>query len=717
MLLPQQKLESEGTAMKQPNDHELPLTAPVRNVVDVYFGQEIVDPYRWMEEPGSAELAEWLAAQNRYTRGFLERLPLRDELLARVTEVSNAGATIVLVQRRGDRLFYLKLAPGDNNWRLCVRDGFAGEERMLVDTEATSADGRHSSITDYQASHDGQLVTYLVSPSGSEYGEVRVLDVRTGRGLGDRIERTRWDAGAWLPDNRSFAYLRFRELPNDAPQTDRLKDIRVYLHALGTPVAADTLLFGSGVEFGAEFEETPIPFVYIPVGSRYALARVNSGVTPNFAFYVVPLEALGQAPVPWRRIVRLEDEVAEIAIHDDSLYLLTYKDAPRFKVVRTSLASPDPTSADVIVPESDLIGRWIWSARDALYVKLLDGGVTRLNRIDHVTLRSEPVRLPYDGAATVEVADQLHDGVLFNLSSWTRSPAVFAYEPVRQVVSDTGLLPPLPVDMSDIDAVTAKVPSHDGVMIPLVILVGKNTPRDGTRPTLLSGYGAYGAAYATPWFQPQLLPWLERGGIYAVAGVRGGGEYGEEWHLAGKEATKPNTWKDFIACAEYLVREGYTSPAHLAGEGTSAGGILISNAIAERPDLFGAAIINVGLTNALRLETTANGVPNIPEFGTHKTEEGFRALLEMDAYHKLRAGVDYPAVLLTHGISDPRVEPWFSAKMAAQLQRVGGNDQLTLLRIDYDAGHGVGSTKEQRNSRSADVYAFLFNQLRSAERG
>ena len=248
-------------------------------------------------------------------------------------------------------------------------------------------------------------------------------------------------------------------------------------------------------------------------------------------------------------------------------------------------------------------------------------------------------------------------------------------------------------------------------MIPLSIVHKKGIPLDGSNSCILEGYGAYGSTL-DPIFRPTWLAFLERGGVIAIAHVRGGGEYGEDWHLAGKEKTKPNTWKDFIACAEYLIKEKYTSAEHLAGQGGSAGGILIGNSIVDRPDLFGAAIDQVGDNNALRFEITSNGVPNIPEFGSVKTEEGFKALLAMDAYNKVKDGVKYPAVLLTTGINDPRVEPWMSAKMAARLQAATNSGKPVLLRVDYDAGHGFGSTKRQQNEQRADMYAFLFQQLR-----
>ncbi len=309
------------------------------------------------------------------------------------------------------------------------------------------------------------------------------------------------------------------------------------------------------------------------------------------------------------------------------------------------------------------------------------------------------------------------DGIYFNLDSWTKSSANFLYDPNTASATDTKLIPPIAIDMSGYEFVNAKAKSYDGTMIPLVIIYKKGIKRDGTNPVLMRGYGAYGIESTSPFFASGSLPWLERGGIVAITGIRGGSEYGEEWHLAGKGATKPNTWKDFIACAEYLIAEKYTSPEHLGIFGGSAGGILISNSITERPDLFGAAISAVGVNNALLAETTPNGVPNIPEFGTFKTEEGFKNLLAMDGYHKVKDGVKYPAVMLTHGINDPRVEPWMSAKMAARLLAATVSDKPVLLRIDYDAGHGFGSTKQQRNEQTADIYAFVFEQLSAKSDG
>ncbi len=690
-----------------------PPKAQAREVTDTYFGEKVVDPYRWMEDSKSAEVSAWMKAQSDYTRAYLDRLPMRQELLKRLSELSEAGVRVTGVQHLGGMYFYYRLAPGENDRRLYVREGLSGAERLLIDPEKFSSAGKRYSIDSFSPSFDGKYVCYTISLGGSENGEMRVVETATGKDMGERIDRARFGAGAWLPDGKSFLYNRLQKLADGAPPTELYQKSRVYWHVLGTDPEKDKVIFGYEVNPDIKMEPEPLPFAAVPVGSKYVFAIVNSGVSPNSELYFAPLSALSQTPIPWRRIASLDDEVASFDLHGDDLFLLTYKNTPRFKVTRVSLSSPDVSKATTIFPASEAVVSFIGAAKDALYVQTLDGGTGKLWRVDYKGGAPQQVKLPYDGSAFIGWTDPESDGLLFGLNSWTKSPAFYAYDPKKGGAADTKLVPPIPVDMSGVEATTVRVKSYDGTLVPLVILHKRGLKRDGTNPTLLNGYGAYGIENTSPFFYTQGLAWLERGGVLAFAGVRGGGEYGEEWHLAGKGKTKPNTWKDFIACAEYLVAEKYTSPEHLAGEGGSAGGILIGNSITERPDLFGAAIDQVGDNNILRSETTSNGVPNIPEFGSTKTEDGFRSLLAMDAYSKVKDGVKYPAVLLTTGINDPRVEPWMSAKMAARLQAASASGRPVLLRVDYDAGHGFGSTRRQRNEELADTYAFLFQQLGS----
>jgi prolyl oligopeptidase len=689
-----------------------PPKAPVHEVTDTYFGQKIVDPYRWMEDSKSADFVAWMKAQADYTRSQLDQLPMRTELLKRLEELSDTGVRVTGVQRAGGYYFYYRVAPGENDRRLYVREGLKGAERLLLDPDKLSEPGKRYSIDSYNVSFDGKYVSYTISVGGSENGEMRVIETATGKDLGERIDRARFGAGTWLPDNHSFVYNRLQKLAEGAPPTELYQKSRVYLHTLGTNPDSDVAIFGYEVNPAIKIEPTPLPFASVPIGSKYVIALLNSGVSPNSEYYFTTVDKLTQKPIPWRKLVSLDDEVANLDLHGDDAYLLTYKNTPRYKVIHINLAQPDIAKADTIYPASPAVVTAAGAAKDALYVQTLDGGVGKLWRVDYKGGAPQLIKLPYDGTANIGWTDQQTEGLLFGLTSWTKSSAYFAYNPATKTATDTTLIPQIPIDMSSIDAVSVTAKSYDGTMVPLVILSKKSLKRDGTNPTLMIGYGSYGIVNTEPFFASGYLPWLERGGILAFAGVRGGGEYGEEWHLAGKQKTKPNTWKDFIACAEYLINEKYTSAAHLAGEGGSAGGILIGNSIAERPELFGAAVDAVGVNDAVRAETTSNGVPNIPEFGSTKTEEGFKALLEMDAYLKIKDGVKYPAVLLTTGINDPRVEPWMSAKMAARLQAATTSGKPILLRVDYDAGHGFGSTKRQRNEQNADIFAFLFSQLR-----
>lgn len=688
----------------------VPMTAPAREVTDEYFGTRIVDPYRWMETPKSQELGDWMKAQNDYARAYLDRLPVREKILAQLEAQNNSVTNISGVQRVGDLYFYFKLAPGDNDRKIFVRENLTGEEKLLVDPQKISGAGKRFSIISFSPSPDGKFLSYLASAGGAELGEIRIVEIATGKELSDRIDETRWSAGSWLPDGKGFLYVRFPNLAPDAPPTERFQKRSVYLHKLGDRKENDRAIFGYAVNPKIELDPKLLPFPSIPPGSKYVFIAVNSGVSPNSAGYVAAIEDLNKAEISWRKIGEFEDKINSVAINGDDLYLLTYKNAPRYKVVKTSLQNFDLAKAKTIVETGEAVITNVVAAKDALYVQQKDGGIGRILRVDYKTGKTESLKLPYDGTISALTADARETGVIFAMDSWTKSKTLFAYDAEKKSISDTKLQPPSPIDAGDFEAVTVRVKSHDGTLVPLSIIHKKGLKRDGRNIAGMTGYGAYGIS-SEPRFVNIFLPFLESGGVVAFAHVRGGGEYGEEWHLAGFKQNKPNTWKDFIACAEYLIKEKYTSPELLGGHGASAGGILIGNAIAERPDLFGAAIIGVGLNNMLRYETTANGVPNIPEFGTVKTEQGFRDLLAMDAYHKIKMGVKYPAVMLTHGINDPRVEPWLSAKMAARLQAATASEKPILLRIDYDAGHGIGNSRRQLNEEFADIFAFFIEQL------
>jgi prolyl oligopeptidase len=683
-----------------------------KEVADTYFGTVVVDPYRWMEAPTAQnpEFRSWLEAQNRFTRSALDRIPGRAELAARILALDDSTVSVGPLDIAVERWFYLKSEPGAQSRKLYVRSGPTGPERLLLDPDTMPAPGNSHNAVDYlQPSPNGKYLAYGLSSGGSEKSVLHIMDVSSGRVLPDAIDRAQFPAVSWSPDGRSFFYNRLSAAGDSNPAL-RYRNSRAYRHVVGRAGDSDEVLLGAGLAASVPIGPDDFPIIVSPQGSRQLLALVTYGVQNEVTAYAARRESLRGSSTKWVKLVDLDDQVTALAVHGDDVFLLSHKDAPRFKVLRTRLGSAGPSPVEEVLPAGTAVIESISAAGDALYVQALEGGLGRLLRLPYGGGPATRITLPVEGAIDFVVTDPRRPGATFRLQSWTRSPLWYAYDPATRSVRDTRVVGPSPVDFSKMESAEVQARSGDGTMVPLSIVYPKGLRLDGTHPTLLDGYGSYGFSI-NPFFRPSLLAWLERGGVYAVAHVRGGGENGEDWHLAGKGAQKPNTVADFIACAEYLIKQGYTSSSRLSGTGTSAGGITIGRAITQRPDLFRAAIPRVGVLNALRVEHEPGGPANIPEFGTTATESGFRALLAMDALHEVKPGTRYPAVLLTAGINDSRVEAWQPAKMAAALQEASTSGYPILLRVDFDAGHGMGLTKSQRSAELADIYAFLLWQL------
>jgi len=697
-----------------------PPVAPVRTVVDDYFGVKVADPYRYMENLKDPEVEAWFKAQNDFTHATLDRIPGRGKLLTRIHELDQSVPQVGATQLPGDLYIIFKRQPNEDVWKIYLRNGLNGSDRLLVDPEKIKlttedqAKGKND-YTSVAVSPDGKLLVIGIIPGGSETNnELHVFEIATGHEVGDVITHGACAEGlfaSWLPDSRSFVYGRLQDLAAGAPAEQVRQNFRSYIHILGTDESKDTPVFGSGVVPVIDVDKSLIASVTIPVGSRYAIGVLNGSVTPNSAYYIAPVDSIGKPGTPWRRIADFADGVTNVAVNGDDLYLLTYKNAPRYKILRLDAHKPDLAAAQSVVPPGEAVITDMAEAKDALYVLLMDGGIGRLLRVPNSpAAKPERVALPFDGSVYMNTDPRL-PGALLYVTTWTRPFKVYAYDPKSMKVSDTGIQPAGPFDdTTGLESEEVKVPSHDGVLVPLSIIHKKGLKLDGTNPTLVDGYGGY-AISSNPYFSTVELAWFELGGVNATCHVRGGGEYGEDWHLGGKGATKPNTWLDFIACAQYLVDKKYTSPARMAGTGASAGGILIGRAITERPDLFGAAIIDVGLLDTVRFETSANGETNIPELGTVKTEEGFKNLYTMSSYHHVKDGTPYPAVLLTTGSNDPRVDPWLPGKMTARLQAATSSGKPVLLRVDYGGGHGGGSGEDQQQSATADRLSFLLWQF------
>jgi prolyl oligopeptidase len=685
--------------------------APIQPVTDDYFGTDVVDDYRYMENFNDPTVQAWVKAQADFTIDTLSQLPGRSAFFDRMVELDCSVPAKVygILRLANGNIFYLKIEAQEDVAKLYMRSSIDSPEILLVDPDRFRQEtGNIHAINSFNPSGDGKYLVYLVSANGSEDASLYVLDTQTFEDIDAPISRT-VESTCWVPDNQSFFYHRLQEMKEGMAAIERYQKSQTYWHRVGTDPEQDRVVLKHGSVPLEDVSPTVWPCI-TRVSSGYAIAVIFNGTQLNIDAYVSKIDSLSQDSPKWIKICDAADEVRGFTAHGEDLYLRTSKDAARFKIIKTSLAKPDLSTAETVLAESDSIVRDIFAADDSLYAIATKNGIGKLIRISYDG-QIQHLKLPSDGAVNFLRNDHRADVILISIKTWTKCESHYEYNPTTNLFTDLELQPKGKYYApNDLVATEVTVKSHDGTMVPLSIIHKQGMKLDGSNPCLLMGYGAYGYSFDPFYLQTQSV-WYERGGMFAIAHVRGGGENGEEWYRAGFQQTKPNTWNDFIACAEYLIEQKYTSPAKLAGEGVSAGGILIGRAITERPDLFAVAIPRVGCLNQVRFETTPNGVNNTPEFGSCDTESGFQALYAMDSFLHVRDGVNYPAMLITHGITDPRVEPWQSAKFAARVQAASASGKPVLLRMDYEAGHGIGSTKTQIIQERADIFAFIMWQF------
>jgi prolyl oligopeptidase len=687
-----------------------PTPPPAGDVSDTYFGVKVPDPYRVFEDPKNPAMLDYFRAQNAYTRSVLDALPGRAALGARIAQLDAGSEDLGNLTVGRHAWFYLRRPVGASVLRLYERPRNGGAERLVFDPERFArTSGEHYTIDYYSPSLDDRYVAVGVAEGGSEIETLRVVQVASGKLLRDTIDRVPFGAPTWRDDNRSFYYFRTRKFPAGAPQSTRDTDGQARLHVLGRDPARDPAVFGYGYAARIPFAPEDAVTIELQPGSPYALAVVAHGVQNESEVWSAPLASLDRPAIPWRRVVRYADDVTGVEAHGSTLYALSHRHASRFTLLGFDLAAGDAAHARVVVPQSDRVISSFGVARDAIYLDDLDRGLARVRRVGFDG-RTSDVALPYAGAIGEVDTDVRSAGAVFDLEGWTHSPRWFALAP-NGSVTDTGLRRISPVDYSAITSEEVDATSADGTQVPLSIVRRADLVLDGSHPTLVDGYGAYGYVIG-PSFSPTRLAWLERGGVFAECHPRGGGELGSDWHFAAHIATKQRTIDDFLGCAHYLIDHHYTVSAKLAGMGTSAGGVTIGNAIVQQPQLFGAAIDNVGDTNGVRDEFAEGGPANIPEFGTNTDPVGFKALYATDAYVQMKPNVAYPAVLAITGANDPRVAPWVVAKFIAKLQRSTTSGKPVLLRVDFDAGHGLlGASRQQARDVTTDTDAFLFWQL------
>ncbi|MBL8315978.1 MAG: prolyl oligopeptidase family serine peptidase [Rubrivivax sp.] len=697
----------------------LPVAA-VRNVSETFFGTVVNDPYRYFEDTKNAEVAAWMKAHSEHTHRLLKGISGRSALREQLERLdASASARVIRVRRvptaQGELFFYETRSPKDDQFKLVVRQGLQGSERVLFDPETLRAKtGKPHAINYFSPSPDGRLVALGVSASGSEEASLRVLQVASGRQIGPEISRAQFGALSWAPDSSQLFFHRMQALKKGMPETDKYQRSTAVVMKPGAGEAGLRVLLRAGDSAarngGVNVPVTEFPFVDVQPDGR-AIAYVYDGVSPEFRAYHSTLAKIRAGRPAWQRLFDKDEGVTSLAVAGARAYVLTHQGAPRYKLLGGALEGFALARAELLVPEAERVLTGIAAAKDALYLEAREGNVERLYRVAHRSgAQPEAVTLAVVGSVSLGAFEAQQDGGLLELESWNRARQIYALGADGRL-ANTGLQPAGPFDApADVVATEVLVKSHDGAMVPMSIIHRAGTPLDGRNPTILYGYASYGIT-EEPFFSLSRLAWMERGGVFAVANPRGSSVFGKQWHTDGQKARKPNTWRDFIACAEHLVKQGWTQPSRLAIWGGSAGGILVGMAMVERPDLFGVVIPEVGSLDLVRAETTPNGVPNIPEFGTRTIEAEFRGLLAMSTYHQIKDGTAYPAVMFTHGVNDPRVEVWNTTKTAARVMAATTSGKPVLVRLDYEAGHGIGNTKSQALDERADLFAFLLWQM------
>ncbi|MBK1715493.1 hypothetical protein CKO43_22325 [Rubrivivax gelatinosus] len=699
---------------------DLPV-APVQPVLQTHYGVQVADPYRYMEDTASAPVQAWMKAHSEHAHQVLQALPERAAFRARLEALERSGSdSVTRVQQRNDgSLFYLKRGQADDQFKLMLRAPGSRDERVLLDPMTLrlpdAKSGQPQAINLFSASPGSTRVGVVVSAAGSEDGHLFVLDVASGRTLLGPLPRAGFPN--WQDESRFVMSRRHAPGPGRTAQ-DKYRDSELVLVTLaaGDQPAHEEVLPGRAWPGLNPGRDGDVLVRAIP-GTAQALVLVGNGVANELALHTGPWSQLRDPAARWTPVVGVADGVVDYSVRGSTLYAVSHRGAPRKQVLAYDLTQPQQPPR-VLLAASERVVQRVIAARDALYVLAREGNVgVLLRRAYRDDAVFEPVALPFAGQVYIDTgwgrdafaAEQ--DGLIIGLQSWTQGLRYLRLRPDGSL-AELGL-PVLAAEDSPADLSTTEVlvPSHDGALVPMSIVHRRDVRLDGRNPVWLTAYASYGFTIE-PGFRRERLAWLEKGGVLAFANPRGSGVYGNDWYLAGKGIHKRNTWLDVIACGEYLVTRGWTNPRQLGFSGRSAGGLLAGRVLTARPDLFGAVAPGVGVHDMLRFEAEPNGPPNVPEFGSVSTEEGFRGLLAMSPYAHVQDGTRYPAVLLTHGVNDPRVSVWQSLKFGARLLAARDGDSPVLLRLNYDSGHGIGDTRAQQLDENADTYAFFWHHLR-----
>ena len=676
--------------------------APRKTVTNKYWGETVRDDYQYMENSSDPAAKKWAQGQSRYARAWLDRHPERKSILARVIALTHSESPDYHAGTyRNGTYFFMKDQPPKQQPFLVAMTSVMdkGTERTVVDPNVIDSTGG-TSIDFFAPSLDGRYVAVSLSKNGTEDGTLHLYRADTGAALPDVIPKvnggTAGGSATWNGDASGIYYTRYPHEGERAPE-DLPFYQQIYYHKLGTPISEDTYVLGKEFPKIAEIELNTSP------DGQYVLADVSNGDGGEHAYWLLPPGGT------WNQFAAFEDGIIESKFGvDAALYLLSRKDMPRKAILRMPLQYPDLHHAAVVVPETENAIEAYTPAATRLFVTEMVGGPTQMRIYDLGGHAQGLVTMPEISVLGNAVRTS-GDTVLVRSQGYTQPPAYYRWTPATGRLMSTALRQTSPADFSDCEVKRVFAEAPDGTKLPINIIMRKGTQQDGSSPAILYGYGAYGLS-EQPYFEPGIKLWIEQGGIYADASVRGGGEYGDAWHQAARLGTKKQSMEDFAVCARYLVEKGYTKKERLAIEGGSAGGLLVYGTLVHYPGFMQAAVAHVGYGDVLRTELAPNGEFNTTEFGTVKDSLQFRGMYGYSPYHHVKDGETYPSVLALTGVNDPRVPAWETFKMVARLQGSGSKNPI-LMRVSYDSGHGIGTALSERDQQRADVLMFLFDQL------
>jgi len=691
-----------------------PKIAP-QPVTEDFFGTKVRDDFRNLENLEDPEVIKWFKEQGAYASNVLDNIPGKKRLIEKMREFDKRKSYAVtnVSIADDDQYFFLKQAPGEKVASVYYRKSFEGEDELLYDPANFKPENGFTYVINYiSPSWDGSLVAVAMSHSGTEISEMILINPQTKEVLPQIIGHC-WPADGgvvnWLPDNSGFTYLHYPEIDHTSDMF--LKELKSVIYKIGDdPKDLNIILSrASHPELDILTEDFPIVEIYSK-NDKYIYAT-NGGATTFFDGYITEIKDVLKGKPVWKPLYKQKDKVGYARFNGDTFVFAGAKESANYQLRSTSTLNPSIDNSTILVDakEDEVIGQFQFTSNGIYYTTTKNGVEAKLYQFKDGV--SKEIKLPV-AAGQVNLISKGADSPELHVSlmGWLNELSYYHYNTDTDEFKEQNLVPL--ASFPEFENFVVKelvVPSHDGVEVPMSIIHKKDILMDGQNPVMAYGYGSYGAL-VRPFFESSWMTWVDAGGILVMLHVRGGGEKGDSWHQAGKKVNKPNSWKDLIACTEYLIKEGYTSPEKMSIFSGSAGGILVGRAMTERPDLFAAVIPIVSSLNPMRMEHTPNGLNNTKEFGISKDSIECAALIEMDPYLQIKKNTKYPASLVTTGWNDARVVAWQPAKFAAKLQTHSSSEKPVIFAVDFEAGHGFNETREKWFEQISSVYTFAFWQ-------